>query len=250
MTSVKTIPMPTDQIQELFLNPTNQYEVDLRNSKLKGESFITYIANMRMKCTLITDPELTSEEKFSTLTHFLNFNYFVDCDTLVKASALLMLRSRGVPIENTQTWISFEEMDEYIKLNYELITKIGNFYDSLVLAVPSFNINFKNTILDPAIESGLVEVIEDTSAVSINIFGALTIPDFLECFLAYPNESSSKLRYFKYPVERFSYNKKALSEIFRELKGGSLLLSLTHMLFSEEQHETEVLNKHIQSMGV
>lgn len=250
MSSVKTIPMSTDQIQELFLNPGNSYIVDFKNSKLKGESFITYIANMRMKCTLMPDPELDQKEKFDILTQFLEFNYFVDCDTLISVAALIFLRSRGVPIINSQEWMSFEEMDEYISANSELILKISDFYDSMIIAVPSFNKDFKNSYLEPAIASGEIELIEDTNAISINTFGPLTIPDFLECFLAYPTASSKKLKYFKYPVERFSYDKKSLSEIFRILNGSSLLLSLSNAFFSEEEQEREVINKYSNLLGV
>ena len=62
MSSYKTIPMSTEEIQELFLNQGTHYKIDLASSKLQGEAFITYIANMQMDCSLPLDVEVSSEE--------------------------------------------------------------------------------------------------------------------------------------------------------------------------------------------
>lgn len=244
---IKKIPMSTDEIQELFLNPEKKYTVDVSNSKLKGEAFITYIANMKMKCELLKD--LNKNEKFEILKIFLNFNYFVDCSTLIDTSYLMMLRSRGLEIDEEKSWLSMSELDEFISLNKELINTITDFLDSMLIAVPSLNVAFKKNFLEPSIESGEIGCIEDPNIISVNIFGMLSIPDFLEVFLSFKNDFT-KFNYYKYQIERFSYNKKTFFDIFIDLKGNSLLLSFCNAFFSEEKEESEIISKYSSLLGV
>jgi hypothetical protein len=241
--SIKKIPMSTDEIQELFLNPENKYIVDLENSKLKGEAFITYIANMKMKCDLLVDPNLSKLSKFEILKIFLNFNYFVDCQTLINTSCMVMLRSRGFDLNTSDSWMSLEEIDEFISLNTDMVSTISDFLDSMLIAVPSLNIFFKKEFLEPSIESGEVICIEDPNIISVNVFGMLTVPDFLEIFLA-SKKDFNKFNYYKYQIERFSYNKKTFFDLFLDLNSDSILLSLCNTFFSEEKEEIEILNKY------
>lgn len=245
---IKKIPMSTDEIQELFLNPEKKYIIDLRNSKLKGEAFITYIANMKMKCDLLKDLELDKNEKFEILKIFLNFNYFVDCSTLIETSSLVMLRSRGLKVNEDNSWLSIEEIDEFITSNKNLVDTIADFLDSMLIAVPSLNTSFKEHFLNPAIEDGSINNIEDPNIISVNIFGMLTIPDFLEVFLSLKNDFN-KFNYYKYQIERFSYNKKTFFDIFIDLKGDSLLLSLCNAFFSEQKEESEIISKYSSLLG-
>ena len=65
-----SLPLTTEQVQELFLNLDNRYVVDLEDSTLKGESLITYLANMQIKCTLDLSSSIPTEEKIELLYHF------------------------------------------------------------------------------------------------------------------------------------------------------------------------------------
>jgi hypothetical protein len=251
MGSTKTIPMSTEELQDLFLNPAKSYVIDLKNSKLKGEAFITYISNMKMKCSLLKDTNLTKEEKYDTLSYFFQFSYPVDCDTLIETSAFLFLRYRNVPVDFSFSWLSIEDMDEYIALNKPLFEKVSKFMDSLILGVSSFNNDFKKDYLEPAIESGEIEVIDDANLFSVNMLGMLTVPNFLEYFIGFsPLSETVDLKYYRHQMEQMTYNKKSLFEVFANLKEDSLILSLVNVFFSEKDSESSVLNKYPQLLGV
>lgn len=247
---IKTIPIPFNEISDIFLNIDKTYRLDLKNSKLKGESFVTYIANMKLKCELINDSSLEKEEKFEVLKNFLTYAYFVDCETLIDSSLLVFLRYRNIPFQSQNSWINSEEIDEFISLNKNILENIADFYDSMLLSIPSFNMTFKKEILEPALASGEIKLIEDPNLISINVISLLKVPNFLENFISCNNQLERELKYYKYQVEKFSYDKKNLFDILMGLKDNSFILSLTNIFYSEEKEEEEILQKHMKVLGV
>jgi hypothetical protein len=247
---IKTIPIPFNEISDIFLNIDKTYRLDLKNSKLKGESFVTYIANMKLKCEVINDSSLEKEEKFEVLKNFLTYAYFVDCSTFIDSLLLVFLRYRNIPFQSPNAWLTTEEIDEFISLNKELIDVAADFYDSLLLAIPSFNTKFKKEILEPSLDKGDIKLIEDPNLISINVISLLKVPNFLENFISGSDFASKELKYYKYQIEKFSYDKKNLFDILMDLKENSFILSLTNIFYSEEKEEEEILEKHMKVLGV
>lgn len=247
---IKTIPIPFNEISDIFLNIDKTYRLDLKNSKLKGESFITYVANMKLKCEIINDESLEKEEKFEVLKNFLNYAYFVDCTTLIDASLLVFLRYRNIPFHASNSWMSSEEIDEFVSLNKNTLDNIADFYDSLIISIPSFNNKFKTEVLEPALASGEIKLVEDPNLISINSISLLKIPNFLENFIGHNNQAEKELKYYKYQIEKFSYDKKNLFDILMGLKEDSFILSLTNIFYSQEKEEEEILEKHMKVLGV
>lgn len=250
MENAKTIPIPFNEVSDIFLNPDKKYLIDLKNSKLKGESFIIYLANMKLNCYLVKDPELKKEDKYDVIHHFLKYPYLVACPTLVGSILAVFLKSRNIPFNNTECWLSDDEIDDFIKNNSELIKDISDFYDSLILGLASYNVNFKNNFLEPAIKRGEVELVEDPSLISVNALSLLKIPNFLENFISYKEDAFSSLKYYKYQIEKFTYDKKPLFDIIMDLKENSFLMSLVNIFFSDEKEEKEILEKNLKILGV
>lgn len=247
--NIKTIPMTTDEIQELFLNPDREYKIDLKNSRLKGEAFATYLANMKMRCSLIEDSELPSEEKYDLLKNFLTYPYAILCTTLVDVSCILFLRSKGLPVKLTNSWMSFDEIDTFLKEpeNQDILKRCSLFLESMLVTIPSFNNDVRESFLLPAIEASVIEQVDDPSYVSVNLYGAITTPEFLELYLSQPPLFDEKPKYFKNVVEKYSYDLKTLYDLFLKMGEDSLLLSLTNLIMSEEQEEKELISEFLNA---
>jgi hypothetical protein len=247
MTTLKTIPMSTQEIQEIFLNSELHYNIDLNNSTLKGEAFITYIANMQINCSLATDDQTPKEEKFEILTHFLKFRQTIKCDTLLNTTALLLLKALRTPIEHTSNWLTEEESEEFLQSNKSLILEAALFINSAPVFVTAFNKDFKEEIFEPACLNNEIQVIDDPEIVGVNLINLFSIPNFIETFIAQFDEvmpaEVKNLRYYKAQVERLQYDKKTVFDIFLELKEDSFLMSFSHLLLnnSENRKETELL---------
>lgn len=237
--------MSTEEIQDLFLNQGTHYEINLEDSKLQGEAFITYIANMQMNCSLPLEVKVSSEKKLEVMKYFFNFRQTIKCQTLLDTAAFVMLKFKGINFDLNSCWLNEAELDLFIKDNLETIGKTALFLESSLLFVPSFNSNFKQFILEPAIEAGEVVEISDIDFIGVNILGLFTIPSFIEFFLSYPPVGEQPVVYFKEQVEKLYYDKKPLFEIICEQKGDSFLMSLVNVIFSQETAEVELFKKYI-----
>jgi hypothetical protein len=246
MSDWKKIPMSTEEIQELFLNTSKHYTIDLKNSALKGEAFITYISNMQMNCSLAIDETVPSEEKFEILRLFLTSRQTIKCDTLLNTTALLLLKSRNVDVQNSIGWLSFDEVKLFIEQNKSLIDDISDFIDSMPLTATCFNTEIKEEYLVPAIEKGEVEVITDLEAIGVNILALMGITDFLEFSLAANPNPNTKMRYYQPQVERLTYDKQTIFDIFFKREDPSFLMSMVNILFSSGEQEVKLMQDYLE----
>jgi hypothetical protein len=92
--------------------------------------------------------------------------------------------------------------------------------------------------------------VEDPNLISVNAISLLKIPNFLEYFIAAKKDHFDKMKYYKYQIEKFSYDKKSLFDIIVDLKDNSFLLSLINIFFSDEKEEKEILDKNLKILGV
>lgn len=243
--------MSTEEIQQVFLNTDSHYDVDLKNSKLKGEAFITYIANMQINCSLANVEGTASEEKLEVLKHYLTFRQSIKCDTLLHTTARTLMRFAGVTLDKSFCdWMSLEEIDSFIVQNSDMLNNVANFIYSAPVFVTSFNNNFREEIFKPAIESGEIRVIDDPDIVGINTINLFSIPDFTEFFIAAvsenPNNANLPMYYYKAQVERLQYDRKTIFDIFLGLKGDSFLMAFSNLLLntSENGEELALLEKY------
>lgn len=241
--TIKKIPMSTQEIMELFENPNQKFDIDFANSVLKGEAFITYIANMKIECSLLESEAITAEEKRELLKHFLNFKYVVGCDTLLFALAdALMLVANPETQFKFSNWISTEELLPFVEENKETLSRVQEFLNSMLVTVPSFDKEFKEKVFLPAIENKEIEVIDDLDYIPLNAFGLISIPSFLDLFLG-TSTQNSELKYFKAQVENMLFKKKTLFELILGLKGDCFLISCYNIFSSEKEEETSYFKK-------
>ena len=243
MKNLKTIPMSTQEIQELFLSQDTHYQIDLLNSKLKGEAFITYIANMQINCSIEKDSLLESRDKLELLKFYFKFRQTVKCDTLLLASAHILLRSRNISFEMDDSWLSVDEMDLFISENQNAITNASCFIDSSLVFVPTFNNNYRDLVFTPSVQNGLIEVIEDPDFIGVNTLGLFTIPEFIEHFIAAGDQELKPMKYYRNQVELIQWSKMPLFQIISSQKGNSFLMSLCHLIFSTEEDDKKLFDQ-------
>lgn len=243
MENIKTIPMSTEDIQELFLNQDVHYSIDLKNSKLKGEAFITYIANMQMNCSIIKDQALSSEEKIEILKFFFSFRQTIKCDTLLLSCAHVLLKARNIGFEMDDSWLLPEEMDLFIKENSDLVLNASKFLDSSLTFIPSFNNNYRKAIFEPSIDGGVIKVIEESDFIGVNILGLYTIPGYIEHFLAASESKAEELVYYKNQVELLQWNRMPLFQIISSQTEDTFLMGLCHLILSSEESDKQLFDE-------
>ncbi len=236
----KTIPLSTNDIIGFFQNPDHFFFIDYNNSSLKKESFLTYLANMKMKCDLVNYKEIATEDRIEMLSCFLNHSYIIEVPTLKNALISILFYMRTG--EMISDYMSKEEADEFILKNKEALDHASCFFDSMLLVLPSMSHEFKEQVFDKMLENNEIEVIEKTDCIGINTFALVAYPGFLDMFIGLSNQNT-EIKYYKYAIDKFSYKNKKLFQIIIELESPSVLMSLFNAFSSKEEEETKYFEK-------
>lgn len=237
---IKTIPLSTNDIINFFENPDHFFLIDYENSSLKKESFLTYLANMKMKCDLVDYKKISFNDRAEILSCFMNHLYIVDVPVLRNALMAVLLYERTG--EMFFDYMSSEEAKEFISKNKEAISHASCFFDSMLLVLPSMSHEFKQQVFDKMIEDNDIEIVEDANCLGLNTFSLLAEPNFLDMFIGL-NNKETKIKYYKYAIEKFSYKNKKLFQIIVELETPSVLMSLFNAFSSKEEQETKYFEK-------
>lgn len=237
---IKTLPLSTEDIIGFFDNPDHFFYVDYNKSSLKRESFLTYIANMKMKCDLIDYQNISLEDRQEMLLAFMSYGYIIEIPVLKNALVALLLYSRSG--EMNFDYMSKEESDTFINSYSTELDHIASFFDSMLLVLPSMSHEFKAEVFDKMIEDKSLPVVEETEVIGINVFSLVAFPNFLDIFIGL-NKVEPKMKYYKYAIEKFNYKNKKLFQLITELENPSVLMSLFNILSSNEDLETEYFNK-------
>lgn len=235
----KTLPLATDEIISFFENPDHFFYINYNLSSLKKETFLTYIANMKMKCDLIGYQSISFEERENLLSLFMKHSYIIEVPTLKNALASILIYSRSG--EMLSDFFSKEEADSFISKYKIEIEEISSFFDSMLLIMPSMSHDFK-AVFDDSIEKGEIEIVTDPDSIGINTFSLVVIPDFIDMFIGLNNEEP-KIKYYKHAIEKFSYKNKKLFQLITELENPSFLMSLFNLFSSNQDLESEYFEK-------
>lgn len=236
----KTLPLSTEDIMAFFENPETFFLIDYKNSALKGESFLTYVANMKLKCDLETYTDISFEERKALLKHYMDFSYIAEVTSLQIALVSVLFYSKKK--ELFFDYFNQEEMEIFIEENKEKIKIITQFFDSMLLLVPSVSLDFKEHILQPMIDSGEIETIDNHDIIGINTYGLIAFPDFIDFFIGFSQEHS-EMKYFKFQIENLSYKGKKFYELIKDLSSPSILMSIYNMFSSTDSEAVSYFEK-------
>jgi len=234
---MKTLPMSTKEVMGFFQKPDEVMEIDLENSSLQGNVFVTYITNMRMKTTVVKG---TAQQRYDLLIPYLTSEYSTSCDSLREGAIDLLMWFIGLP-SLYNTWISEADLALLAGDNLEEeLGKITEFLDSLVTCIPSFNTKYKEEVFNKLIESGEIEVVTDATAIGPNVLGLLEPANFFEIFCSTGKKEVKK--YFKPQFEIMKFNNKGLFDILSNRKG--LLMPIMNLLYEPTKENIAILKKH------
>jgi hypothetical protein len=232
----KILPLSTTDIIGFFENPDHFFYVDYNNSSLKKETFLTYIANMKMKCDLINYKDISFEDRQEMMSAFINHSYVIEVPVLKNALISLLIYSRSA--EMPFDFFTKEEANIFLEKNWSAIEHASSFFDSMLLVLPSMSHEFKEQVFDKMLEENLIPVIEESDLVGINVFALIAEPGFLDFFIGL-NKEEPNIRYYKYPIDKFTYKNQKLFQIIINLETPSVLMSLFNIFSSKEEEETK-----------
>ena len=232
---IKTIPFSTTEMVEFFENSEEFFHLDYNESKLKKDLFVTYIANMKIKCDLVNYQSMPYEDKKELLAAFISHMYLVDVNVLRDALVSVLMYTR---IEkNLFDFFTEEEMKQFITDKKEDVDVMSNFFDSMLLMIPTVSTEFKKDIFDKLIENKEIEIVKDVDAIGLNVFGLIDYPDFIDMFIGAAIEEPV-MKYYEKPIENFLYKNQKFAQLILNSKKPSFLISVFNLLSSTDEEET------------
>jgi hypothetical protein len=240
ITGVKTAPLCTEDLIDLFDNPDQIVDIDYKNSSLKDEGFFTFIGNAKVKCNLVNYQSMTFEEKENLLNHFLDWSITLEIDTLKKA-----LISVLVDMDHPDLYSDFftkEEIQEY-RAKYPVETgSVQRFFYSMLVMIPSIATDFKTLILEPEIAEGRIESVKGLDQISPNVFNLTFYPKFLDLFLGLCDKDY-QLAYYSDVLSTYRYQNMGFYELLIDEKYAPNLISVFNMFFTEQQPIEELIQE-------
>lgn len=126
-----TAPIQMEELKKYFVDNTVQYEIDYKNSQLKGSKLLIYLSNLNLPCDI--DAEF-DEEFLDLVKEYLNAKTLVSVRTLeIVALELLFANRFGLPATEEGNMFSNAVLAKFIEENKEILDRWSKILDSLTL---------------------------------------------------------------------------------------------------------------------
>lgn len=203
------VPLAIDQIKEFFENKNLFFLVEYKNSKIKGNMFLTYLSNLDLPFEVVLEGA-SIEEKFELLRIYMETRNQSASDVLRLTVAELLLRYKGI---DPTGWIQRPilnpaEMKQFIDLHPELMNKWDTFFSSLMI----FILKCFSVINDEIKVEEQFPILNDPQYVGGNVVQLFSIPGFLDMFFSVP--CKIEIFYFKPQFEDLMFKGKNLFHYF------------------------------------
>lgn len=130
MNIIKTIaPIPIEDLKKYFLDNNTRYEIDYKNSTLKGSKLLIYLGNLNIPCDISTDAD---NEFIELLKDYFNSRTLVQVPILEQAALEVLLTSKLGPAES-ETTLTNVQISKFIEDNQDIIKQWTCILDSLTL---------------------------------------------------------------------------------------------------------------------
>ena len=173
------------------------YIFDYNNSKIKNNEFLDYISNTGIISDAIIDSNISYNEKSNLLYHYMKSPNFYHLYNFNKTIVDIIKYFKSQKSIKTNGFLSLDEIQNFIKHNYNIINNWNTFYDSIFFLIleliKSKNIgeinifNIKNTY----------SKINDTTNISPNICSPLLDNYFWDIY-QYKVNNNNKIFYDYY----------------------------------------------------
>jgi hypothetical protein len=125
-----TAPIPMDGLKKYFVDNTVQYEIDYKNSTLKGSKLLIYLSNLNIPCDI--DVEF-DDEFLELLKDYFNSKILVQIRTLEIAALEMLFTNRfGLP-QTEGKMLSNAQLTKFVEENKEIINQWSKVLDSLTI---------------------------------------------------------------------------------------------------------------------
>ncbi len=206
-----TVPIPTESIKEYFTDKEIVFMVDYANSRLKGQTFLTYLSNLNIPSDVVFGPDFTEEMYFEVMKAYMSQRMVVTSECLNVHVAQLLLLAKGVKYENIpyKTNIGEETIFKFLEDNLDMVLRWLHFIDSSMIfctfAIESLNREFK--------PFEKLEVIEDKEYVGHNVVNLYTLPMFTQCYFGLEG-ATYRESFFKHQFEDYMFANQRLVKYF------------------------------------
>jgi len=182
MNEIHTIaPISIDNLKKYFIDNTIKFNIDYKNSTLKGNKFLIYLGNLGVPCDLDT---IEDDEFLDLLTDYFNARTLVNIPKLESAAIEVLLGSKNLLDENFNGVLDIDQITTFIEKNKEVINKWTRVLESLTL----YNMKTVNvTEFHDFVESFPAD--DTTDPAGINFVSILKYQDFYS-FYQIINESN------------------------------------------------------------
>lgn len=219
-----TAPLQIDQIKEFFENKSLFFIVDYGKSQIKGNMFLTYLANLDLPFEVDLN-NASLQEKFDIVKIYMETRNLNNSDVLRLTVAELLLTYKGISVEGLfrNSIFTQDQKTQFIEMNQDIFRKWDQFFSScliyLIKSFPDLNDELK-------VEQQF-RVVNDANYVGLNVIQLFGMPGFIEFFFS--KQSQEELCYFKPQFEEYMFKGKNLFDYFN-CEENTLMLLMTAVL--------------------
>lgn len=204
-----TVPLEISQIKEYFENKELFFLIDYKNSKIKGNMFLTYISNLDLPSEIVLG-ETSKEEKCELLKFYMESRNISISNTLKFASAQVLLEVKGIDTSEVFENPYFSKIDclDFINENRELVNRWTTFVSSSLL----FMLTTVQAIEEKYSFKKEFKELDDPQYIGSNVVHLYSVPSFVELFFSTP--ASTDIYYFRPQFEEYMFRGKNLFHYF------------------------------------
>ena len=205
--NLKILPLTHEEIGQFLKEEDSILEVNYNDSKIQGQFFLNYIANLKLNVDLFFNSE---EIDLELLRLYTSNKYELNIPSLNMCLVQIILDIKGIGfdlcfnriIEKKQSW-------DFYDTNKEMLDELIRFLDSLLYSIPFVNHGYKETIGKSLIDNGQMELIDDdTLDLGLNTVKILEMKDFVPLYFS--GTIKTKPAYYKAQMEGNFYNGNSL----------------------------------------
>ena len=226
------IPLGPKEMRDFFEDKSQLFWVDYKKSPLKGNVFLTYIANLGLNVEF-DFTSLASSDKIEFIAQYMESRHIIKCDTLSIATMQLLMHYRGFNPEQDiiQHFFYPEELDECCKANEKQIKTWVHFLDSSLIYL--FTV-YEDLEKELNIKESF-ERVDDHRYVGLNIVNLFRTEGFFEIYFALPVE---RISYFVRQFEEYMFNGQNLFAYFNSDE--NTFIKLLEGVFSDKINFDEI----------
>lgn len=208
-----TIPFEESQMEAIGEIDNNIYIINYEKSSIKGIAFIDYLTVLSKICDISDYQNIDTKTKFEMMNRLYHQPEFIFLPVMGRSLSLIMLEVKGIKVDDKEYENSFltrNEVKQYIDDNIEYINKYITFFDSLfvfMLMLSKLIINQKD-IEEKDIDKLYEGIEEDNDSIMPTVCNVLFDPIFYNYYEK--DVDDTHIKYYKRLYTQRLYNGKTI----------------------------------------